>query len=107
LHGQVNSASAVAFVPGKRADWYLRRAGGVTSFGDKKAIFIVRSDGSVIGRGSESGWWGGNVLSTKLRPGDTVVVPEKIINPSPFWRTLLNTAQVSSSLAIAAAAIAK
>lgn len=107
LHGQVNNPSAVAYTPKKRADWYLRRAGGVTSFGDKKAIFIVRADGSVIGRGSQSGWWGGNVLSTVLRPGDTVVVPEKIINPSPFWRTLLNTAQVSSSLAIAAAAIAK
>jgi hypothetical protein len=36
-----------------------------------------------------------------LQPGDTVVVPEKYIGSSS-WKTLLQTAQFLSSMAIAA-----
>jgi len=102
VNGQVNSPSAVSFTPGRSAGWYLSRAGGVTEFGNKKEIFIVRADGSVVGREGISDWWNGGVLSTILKPGDTVVVPEKIVTQSAFWKNLLNTAQITSSLAIAA-----
>jgi hypothetical protein len=42
------------------------------------------------------------VLSTKLNPGDVVVVPQKIIGPSLLWKNLLTTAQLASSIAITA-----
>lgn len=100
--GQANSATAITYSPGKNAGWYLARAGGVTQYADKKQTFVVRADGSVIGRGGSSEWWKGNVFSTILNPGDTVVVPEKINNPNPAWKSVLETAQVTSALAIAA-----
>ncbi|MGH9589546.1 MAG: SLBB domain-containing protein, partial [Terracidiphilus sp.] len=102
VSGQVYSPSAITFIPGHTAGWYLKRAGGATSIANRKEIFIVRANGTVIGRGSQT-WFDRDVLSTRLDRGDTVVVPQKIIGPSITWRNLLGTAQVVTSLAIAAA----
>jgi hypothetical protein len=55
----------------------------------------------VIGRRSGE-WFDANVLSTKLNPGDVVVVPQKIIGTSLLWKNLLTTAQLASSIAITA-----
>ena len=102
VSGQVYNASAITYVPGKTAAWYLRRAGGPTEIANKKEIFIIRANGSVVGH--ESGLWlDHNVLSTRLEPGDAVVVPQKIIGASLFWRNLLTVAQITSSIAVTAA----
>jgi protein involved in polysaccharide export with SLBB domain len=102
VSGQVYNASAITFVPGKNAAWYLRRAGGTNEVANRKEIFIVRANGLVVGRRS-GGWSGGNVLSTRLNPGDVIVVPQRILGGSLFWRNLLTVAQISSSIAITAA----
>lgn len=99
--GQVYNATALTFVPGKTAEWYLSRAGGTNSTANRKEIFIIRANGSVVGRRSGE-WLGGDVLSTKLDPGDVVVVPQKIIGGSLFWRNLLSTGQLAASVAITA-----
>jgi protein involved in polysaccharide export with SLBB domain len=99
--GQVYNSSAITFVPGKEAGWYLRRAGGTNEVANRKEIFVIRANGSVVGRHSGE-WYSGNVLSTRLDPGDVIVVPQKIIG-SLFWRNLLTVAQLSSSIAITAA----
>lgn len=101
VDGQVYSPSAITFTPGRNAGWYLRQAGGPTEFANRKDIFIIRANGSVIGRDSGS-WWSGGVLSMKLNAGDTVVVPEKVASSSAFWRELAQSAQVVSAVAIAA-----
>ena len=100
--GQVYNATAITFTPGKSAGWYLSHAGGTSTAANRKEIFIIRANGSVIGRHSGR-WFGANVLSTKLDPGDVIVVPQKIIGSSLFWRNLLTTAQLASSIAITAA----
>lgn len=106
VSGQVFNAAALTFQPGKNAGWYLKQAGGPTDLANKKDIFIVRADGSVFGHSSTgSGWWSGNVLSTRMEPGDTVVVPEKILVGSTFWRNTLTAAQFMSSMAITAGVI--
>jgi protein involved in polysaccharide export with SLBB domain len=99
--GQVYNSAAITFTPGKNAAWYLRRAGGPTEMANKKEIFVIRANGSVVGRDS-SEWFGDDVLHTKLDPGDVVVIPQKIIGGSVFWRNLLATAQFLSSFAITA-----
>jgi protein involved in polysaccharide export with SLBB domain len=102
VNGQVYNASALSFVPGKNAGWYLAQAGGPTEMANKKEIYIIRASGLVVGRGSAASWWSGNLLSTTMHPGDTVVVPEKIIGDSHVWKNILDSAQLSASLAIAA-----
>ncbi|MCU1322800.1 MAG: polysaccharide export protein [Acidobacteriaceae bacterium] len=99
VSGQVYNASAITFVPGKSASWYLQHAGGSSQLANRKEIFVIRANGQVVGRHSGSG----RVLSAKLEPGDVVVIPQKIIGPSQFWRNLLTTAQIASSVAITAA----
>jgi protein involved in polysaccharide export with SLBB domain len=101
VSGQVYNTSAITFVPGKDAGWYLRRAGGSTDLANSKEIFVVRANGLVVGRRSVG--WHEDVLSTRLNPGDVVVVPQKIVGGSVFWKNMLATAQVLSSIAFTAA----
>ena len=105
VQGQVNSPSAITYIPGKKADWYFKRAGGHTAAANMKDTFIIRADGSVLGKGSSSGFWSGNVMSTVMYPGDTIVVPEKIVTGSGAWRGLLQTMQVMSQVAITAGVV--
>jgi protein involved in polysaccharide export with SLBB domain len=101
ISGQVYNSTALTFVPDKEAAWYLRRAGGTNDVANRKEIFVIRANGTVVGRRSVT-WYTGNVLSTKLNPGDVIVVPQRVIG-SLFWRNLLTVAQLSSSIAITAA----
>ncbi|HEV2490501.1 MAG TPA: SLBB domain-containing protein [Candidatus Acidoferrales bacterium] len=99
--GQVYNTNAINYVPGRDAGWYLNLAGGPTNLANKKAIFIIRADGGVVsGRGQ--GWWMGNVLSTRIAPGDTIVVPEKPVGGSTTWKNLLSIAQVAQAGAMSA-----
>lgn len=101
VSGQVYSPSAITFAPGKTAGWYLQRAGGSTETANRKEIFVIRANGSVVGRKS-GGFFAQDVLSTRLEPGDVIVVPQKIIGKSLIWRNLLGSAQIAASIAIAA-----
>jgi protein involved in polysaccharide export with SLBB domain len=101
VSGQVYNSAAITFVPGKNAGWYLRHAGGATNMANTKEVFIIRANGSVVGRRSGE-WYSEGVLDTKMEPGDVVVVPQKILGGSMFWRNMLATAQVLSSVAITA-----
>ncbi len=102
VSGQVYNTSAVSYSPGRNAGWYLQQAGGSTKLADKKSVYVIRADGSVVGREGTSGLWKGSVLSLKLQPGDMVVVPEKFITGSSGWKEFMSFAQFASSLAIAA-----
>jgi polysaccharide biosynthesis/export protein len=95
--GQVYNPTAVSYRPGKSATWYLGQSGGPTQLANKKAIFVIRADGSVLG--SSQGLWGGDSLGAELRPGDTVVVPEKAVGGGVQWQTVFLAAQVASSIA--------
>jgi protein involved in polysaccharide export with SLBB domain len=102
VSGQVYNASAITFVPGKNAGWYLRRAGGGTEGGNMKEVLVIRANGLVVGRRS-GGWHDSGVLETKLEPGDVVVVPQKVFGGSATLRNLFASAQVLSSVGFAAA----
>jgi protein involved in polysaccharide export with SLBB domain len=95
--GQVFNPTAVSFQPGKSAKWYLSQSGGPTQLAYKKAIFVIRADGSVVG--TKSSLFSGESLSATLRPGDTVVVPEKALGGGLQWQSVLLTAQTASAIA--------
>jgi len=101
VSGQVYNSTALTFVPGKTAGWYLKRAGGPTAMANRKEIFVIRANGSVVGRRSGE-WYNDNILDTRMDPGDVVVVPQKIVGGSMLWRNMLATAQIMSSIAVTA-----
>jgi polysaccharide export outer membrane protein len=97
--GQVFNPTAVSFRPGKSAKWYLGQSGGPTQLANKKAIFVIRADGSVVG--AKTSLLTGESLSAALQPGDTVVVPEKALGGGVQWQSVLLTAQTASAIASA------
>ena len=105
ISGEVYNPTAINYAPGRPAEWYLEKAGGPTEFANKKGAFILRADGSVVGRGGD-GFWGGGALGQRMQPGDSIIVPQKIRGGSDTWKHMLDTAQFMASLAIAARAAA-
>ena len=107
VSGQVFNPTAITAQSSKSAKWYLSQAGGLTPVADKKGVFVIRADGSVVASKSGGGtWFLGDPLSATLRPGDTVVVPEKTPKVGgPNWQLLMQSAQVAASVALAVAYI--
>lgn len=105
VQGQVNNPTAITYVKGKSASWYLKQSGGVSQYANQKGSFIVRANGSVVGKNSGSSLWGSSVMNTVMLPGDTLVIPEKVISPNSTWRYIVESAQVLSSIAIAASVV--
>jgi protein involved in polysaccharide export with SLBB domain len=99
VDGKVYNPTAITYRPGKNAGWYLRQAGGPTGMADGKSSYVVRADGSVAG--GSGGLFNGGVDSAELRPGDMVVVPEKLYAYSVKFKTLLQTAQLAASVGVA------
>ena len=105
--GQVFNPTAVSYLPGRSAKWYLSQSGGLTQLADKKAVFVIRADGSVIASKNNSGeWFSGDPLNASLRPGDSIVVPEKAPKiGGRNWAAIMQSAQLASSVALAVAYI--
>jgi protein involved in polysaccharide export with SLBB domain len=104
--GQVYNPTAVSYLPGKSAKWYLSQAGGITQVADKSAAFVVRADGSVLSAMNNSSFWSGDPMSAVLKPGDSIVVPEKAPKiGGRNWAPILQAAQVASSVALTVAYI--
>lgn len=96
ITGQVFHPTAVAYRPSKSAKWYLKQSGGATNLANKKAVLVIRADGSIVG-GKEGLF--SDPFDTSLRPGDTILVPERALGGGPNWQTLFTAAQISTSVA--------
>ncbi len=112
--GSVYNPSSFLYDPKHpEAGYYLDMAGGPTKNAEVDEIYIILADGSVVGRKGgrylRIGWdpqdqrWAfmKGIRSYKLLPGDTVVVPEKII-VTTFRRLLLDWTEIIYKIAVAA-----
>jgi len=98
VSGQVYNATAISYVPGRGIDWYLKKAGGATPYGNKRDIYVLRADGSVVAHGSS--WLYGSSMNTHMKPGDTVFVPEKSAGGSLIWQNIIGLAQIVTAAAL-------
>ena len=99
VDGSVYNPTAVTYKPGKDAGWYLKQAGGPTNTANKRAVFVIRADGSVAG--GAGGLFSGGIDRTALHPGDLVMVPEKAFSGTTKWKTTLESAQLAYAVGIA------
>ena len=82
---------------------YLDLSGGMKENADKKRLYVIRANGSVVGGKRR------NITSYDLQPGDAVVVPQKIRYVSGyrvFMDTIAAVFQVVSTAAVVITAIA-
>jgi len=103
VSGAVYNSSAVTYRPGKSAEWYLGQGGGPTQMAKKSAMFVIHADGSVSGAGGTL--FGGGLKGISVKPGDTVVVPERPIAGPSQWQTVFQAVQAFSSVAVAASVL--
>ena len=93
-------------------NYYLDKTGGPTANAEEGQIYVVRADGSVISKEISS--WGlewdeyqhrwtfaRGFYTTSLYPGDTILVPEKIIYPS-LMRDIKDITQIVFQIAVTA-----
>jgi polysaccharide export outer membrane protein len=87
--GEVYNPTAFLYERGKKANFYLSRAGGPTANAEKGEMYIIRADGSVLSK-SQGGssyswdpetnrWTSGSFSSAEIYPGDSVLVPRKLV----------------------------
>ena len=89
--GAVPSISTIAFQSGKRADFYVKRAGGFLPNADRKHVQLVRADGTIVS--------GKSSLSKEVRLGDAIYVPTHVKKERDWLKFLSATASVAASIA--------
>jgi protein involved in polysaccharide export with SLBB domain len=102
--GSVYNGTSFLYDPDKRLGEYLHAAGGATRTGDPRHAFLIRADGSVVGKSWASGMLTQSFEGLRLNPGDTIVVPEQI-NRTTFLKQLKDWSQVFAQFGLGAAAI--
>jgi len=112
--GEVYNATSFLYEKGKKFDYYLKRAGGPTVNAEKDEIYIIRADGSVQSK-SQSGklfdwdpdnnrWTYGSFKSAKLYPGDSLLVPRKLVKI--HWvKEFRDITQIIFQIAVAAGVV--
>jgi polysaccharide export outer membrane protein len=98
VQGQVYNANAFVYTPGQMVLDYLQRAGGPDREADRRRMFVLRADGSVVSRQYA------NVAHAPIYPGDTIVVPP-VIDKRALLQKITSIAQIVGNLALGAATI--
>jgi protein involved in polysaccharide export with SLBB domain len=104
IFGSVNTESALIYKAGLTVAEYIQLAGSGIGV-DKHGVILMRADGSAVTNQSS---WRNEVLSTKVMPGDTIVMPEKLDRESGWSVLVRNTkdfTQILYQLGLGAAAI--
>jgi protein involved in polysaccharide export with SLBB domain len=104
IFGSVNTESALIYKQGLTVVDYIQQAGSGLG-ADKDGVILMRADGSALTNQSS---WRNDVLSTKVMPGDTIVMPEKLDRESGWSVLVRNTkdfTQILYQLGLGAAAI--
>lgn len=100
--GAVYNPNAFRYQEGKRLGDYLKDSGGPTREADKRRVFVIRADGTVVSKQAGSHFHE-KFENLKLQPGDAIVVPEKLKTPGS--RALQDTVAIISQSALTAAAL--
>jgi len=88
--GRVYNPTSLLYERDKPVAYYLAQTGGLREDADKKHLYLVRADGTVISRAQHRGfrwWWSrgehrwasGRFLGLPVERGDTLLVPEEPI----------------------------
>jgi protein involved in polysaccharide export with SLBB domain len=94
VFGSVNTESALLYKADQSVEQYLKVA-GVSQSADRNGVILIRADGSAV---TSTGSWGNPVLSAKVMPGDTIVMPEKLDREAGWSFFIRNTKDITQIL---------
>ena len=106
IFGAVNAEASPMWRSNARVEDYLNMA-GLTTDADAENVFIMRTDGSVVARNTNS-WAFGGIGGVIVMPGDSIVVPEKFDKEtswSKFTKGTREWAQIFANFGLGAAAV--
>ncbi len=84
--GAVNNQNAFLHDQEANVSFYIDSAGGLTKDANEDEIYVLKIDGTAVSK-KEGDGWGGGLMSSRLGPGDTIVVPKEIDTDASFRRT--------------------
>jgi protein involved in polysaccharide export with SLBB domain len=96
VYGMVNSSADFLYKPNLSVQEYIKLAGGYSRFADKKHIFVIRANGTVLGGRSARG--------EDVLPGDLVFVPVDS-GRGAFWAKLRDLVSFGMQSALTAATV--
>jgi protein involved in polysaccharide export with SLBB domain len=102
--GAVYDQNSFLFKASSRTGTYLHQAGGPNRYADKRREFVIRADGEVLSRDTIRDSWGNAFDNLQIYPGDTIVVPERILKQSAM-QGFVNWSQMFSQFALGAASL--
>ena len=100
--GTVFNESAFLYRADSSVADYLKLAGGPRREADKRSIYVLRADGSVIST-TQSGFFG-SINSVRAMPGDAIVVPEHFARTT-LAKDLRDWTQILYQFGLGAAAL--
>ncbi len=104
--GRVYNPTGVVYDPANdRLGYYLRTVGGPTESADRDHIFMIKADGSVVTReNAEGGFFlfgDRGLMSARVEPGDSIVVPERLIQ-TRLMKDVKDITQILYQIAVTA-----
>jgi len=103
--GAVYNPNAFRYERRKRLADYLDDAGGPTREADKRRIFLIRADGTVVSSQNHGQFWHDSFERTVVLPGDAIIVPNKLKAPGGFIQQLPFVTQILSQTALTGAVV--
>ncbi|MEE8304026.1 MAG: SLBB domain-containing protein [Candidatus Tectomicrobia bacterium] len=94
--GQVYNSTSVLYEPGRDLGYYLDKVGGIKPKANEKEIHVVQVDGTVISKtqdqfvtysGDGQATYLGDFFAVQPQPGDTIIVPRRVVTPATLRRT--------------------
>jgi protein involved in polysaccharide export with SLBB domain len=96
--GSVYSQATFLYEPGKPGSYYLKRAGGLLEDANKKAIYVLKADGSAINA---------DTAFDSMQPGDVIIVPPSTEGKVRTTSLVRDLASILGSLSITSAALVR
>ena len=98
--GEVLNPLAFEFSKNMKIESAIEMAGGYEKFADKRRVYVITASGITFKANKNI-----FIKNMSLQPGDTIVVPRKIISSNPGIDALIPITQILSDLAFSASAL--
>ncbi len=111
--GEVYNPTALLYEGKKSVGYYLNQVGGITEDANDDQIYVIKANGSVVSRsqgayfglaswdGDRKRWSLGGFDSMGLDPGDTIIVPKRLVK-YPWLPFVKSVTEIMYQIAISA-----